>query len=59
MSSKQTRYQVFSKQQLVSTGTFKSLKNANTREEAREWKRSASNPSKLAIWDNQSQTVIS
>ena len=58
MSSKQTRYQVFSKQHLVSTGTFKSLKNANTREEAREWKRSASNPSKLAIWDKDRKSVV-
>ena len=47
-----TRYAV------ISRSTSKVLKNASTREEAREWKRSA-NKNGLAIFDRQNNTVIS
>lgn len=50
--TKQTRYAVIAK----STG--KVLKNASTREAAREWKRDTGK-SGLAILDRQSNTVIS
>lgn len=52
MSSKQTRYAV------ISRNTGKTLKNAATREEARQWKRE-SGKSGLGIYDRESRAVIS
>lgn len=51
-NSKQTRYAV------ISRSTQKTLKNAATREQAREWKRS-SGKSGLAILDRLMGTIIS
>lgn len=51
-STKQTRYAV------VSRSTAKVLKNAETREQAREWKRD-SGKSGLAILDRDSKSYIS
>lgn len=51
-TSKQTRYAV------IARSTGKTLKNAATREQAREWKRSTGK-SGLAILDRQSNAVIS
>jgi hypothetical protein len=51
-NSKQTRYAV------IARSTGKTLKNASTREQAREWKRS-SGKSGLAIFDRMSNAVIS
>lgn len=51
-STKQTRYAV------VSRSTMKTLKNAPTRELAREWKRD-SGKSGLGIFDRQSGEIIS
>ena len=51
-STKQTRYAV------VSRNTMKTLKNAPTRELAREWKRD-SGKSGLGIFDRQSGEIIS
>lgn len=51
-NSKQTRYAV------VSRNTSKVLKNAGTREDAREWKRS-SGKSGLGILDRQSGQIVS
>ena len=50
--STQTRYAV------VSKATMKSLKNAETRQEARNWK-NASGKSGLRILDRQSNSLIS
>lgn len=50
--SKQTRYAV------VSRSTGKVLKNSETREQAREWKRD-SGKSGLGILDRQSKALIS
>lgn len=50
-NSKQTRYAV------ISRSTGKTLKNAPTREAAREWKRS-SGKSGLAIFDRQSNAIV-
>ena len=49
--SKQTRYAV------IARSTGKTLKNAPTREAAREWKR-ATGKNGLAIFDRQTNTVI-
>ncbi len=51
-NSKQTRYAV------IARSTGKTLKNAPTREAAREWKRSTGK-SGLAIFDRQANAVIS
>lgn len=51
-SSKQTRYAV------IARSTGKTLKNAATREQARQWKRD-SGKSGLAILDRQMNSVIS
>lgn len=51
-SSKQTRYAV------IARSTGKTLKNASTREQARQWKRD-SGKSGLAILDRQMNSVIS
>lgn len=45
--STQTRYAV------VTASTERVVKNASTRELAREWKRNQSNPSKFRIFDRQ------
>lgn len=50
-TSKQTRYAV------IARSTGKTLKNAATREQAREWKRSTGK-SGLAIFDRMSNAVI-
>jgi hypothetical protein len=42
-----TRYYVYSK----NSATQKALKNAETREEARNWKRSQANPANFGIAD--------
>ena len=44
MSSKSTRYFIFSKRALRRTGVYKALSNASTREDARRLKRIASYP---------------
>lgn len=51
MSSTQTRYYLYSKSALERSGVAKPLKNEATREAAREYKRSAANPSNLGIMD--------
>lgn len=51
-NSKQTRYAV------IARSTGKTLKNAATREQARQWKRD-SGKSGLAILDRQMNSVIS
>lgn len=51
-STKQTRYAV------VARSTGKTLKNASTREQAREWKRE-SGKSGLGIYDRQAGEMIS
>ncbi len=43
----QTRYFVYSK----TSASQKPLKNTNTREAARDYKRSQNNPSRYGIWD--------
>lgn len=53
-----TRYFVFSKNSYSASGVAKSMKNAATREDAREYKRMSSNPEKLGIWDRQSNQAI-
>lgn len=51
-SSKQTRYAV------IARSTGKTLKNAATREQARQWKRS-SGKNGLAIFDRMMNSIIS
>lgn len=51
-ASKQTRYAV------VSRSTSKVLKNASTREQAREWKRD-SGKGNLGIYDRQNEIMVS
>lgn len=52
----QTRYYLFSKNAYAKTGQAKSLKNASTREEAREAQRSDSRS--LGIFDRINNRVI-
>lgn len=52
--SKSTRYFVFSKQ----SATQKAVKNAATREEARNYKRRQSNPSIYGIFDRVTGQVV-
>lgn len=52
------RYIVFSKNAFGRTGVLKSVKNAVTRQEARDFKNSQVNPKAFAIWDKQSQDII-
>ena len=50
--STQTRYAV------VTVSTERVVKNAATREVAREWKRNQSSPSKFRIFDRQTNSFI-
>lgn len=50
-SSSNTRYFVFSKRSYERTGIAKPMKNVATREEARDYKRSQSNPVAYGIMD--------
>lgn len=45
------RYFIFSKNSFARTGVAKAIKNAATREAAREYKRDQSNPSAYGIMD--------
>lgn len=49
--STQTRYFVFSKKSFARTGVAKALKNASTREAAREFKRNQNQPTAYGIMD--------
>lgn len=62
MSKSQSRYFVFSKKAFEKSGVRKPLKNAVSREEARNWKRYqgiTDNISSLGIFDRFNNTVIS
>jgi len=52
------RYMVFSKLAAVRTGSLKSLKNAATRQEARDFKSMQVDPSKFAIFDRDAHAII-
>lgn len=54
----ETRYFVFSKIAAVRTGTLKSLKNADTRQEARDFKSEKANPAIYGIFDRQNHSII-
>lgn len=54
----ETRYFVFSKIAAVRTGSLKSLKNAETRQEARDFKSEKANPAIYGIFDRHSYTII-
>ncbi len=49
-----TRYYIYSK----NSSTQKAIKNAATREEAREYKRNLSNPSNFGIFDRQTGVSV-
>lgn len=51
MASSNSRYFIFSKNSYERTGVAKALKNAATREDARDYKRSQQRPSAFGIWD--------
>lgn len=57
MSKSSTRYFLFNRNTLERTGEYKAVKNAQTREEAREARRSSSQ--NLGIYDRQARSVIS
>lgn len=54
----QKRYLVFSKLAAVRSGTLKSVKNAATRQEARDFKSMQVDPSKFGIFDRESYSII-
>ncbi|QDJ96312.1 hypothetical protein Xoosp13_125 [Xanthomonas phage Xoo-sp13] len=53
-----TRYFVFSKKSFNRTGTAKALKNAATREDARDFKRNQNSPTAYGIMDRSTGEVI-
>jgi len=54
----QKRYFVFSKLAAVRTGSLKSVKNAETRQQARDFKSGQVDPSKFGIFDRESYSII-
>lgn len=58
MSSKtKARYFLFNRNTLQKTGQYKAVRNADTREEARDYRRSSSQ--NLGIYDRVNRSVIS
>lgn len=55
--SQQTRYFLFNRKTLEKTGEYKAIKNVQTREEAREYKRQSAQV--LGIFDRWNQTATS
>lgn len=51
MATSNARYFIFSKNSFNRTGVAKALKNAETREDARNYKRNQSNPTAYGIMD--------
>lgn len=54
MSKTSTRYYVYSK----NSTTQKPLKNASTRQAAREWKNSQATPSNFGIFDRDTNSAV-
>ncbi len=52
------RYFVFSKLAAVRTGKLQSLKNATTRQEARDFKNWKDNPSIFGIYDRVNKAIV-
>jgi len=57
MSKSETRYFLFNRNTLQKSGQYKAVKNAETREQAREARRSS--VQNLGIYDRVNRTVIS
>ena len=57
MSKSETRYFLFNRNTLQKSGQYKAVKNAETREQAREARRSSAQ--NLGIYDRVNRTVIS
>lgn len=53
-----TRYFIFSKNSFNRTGIAKPLKNAETREAARAYKRNQSNPTAYGIMDRSTGDIV-